>query len=236
MRRRPLNLLVLAVGALALAACDGKLPKPDFTQDSAPAAASSEVQDMAPQTVETAEAAQDCCCCACQTVACEPRSEVDAAPAQAAPQPAAAPARRPSSAPVRHARAPSAPPAEHRSYRRYQGPDIATQAHQGRDYVEHQSGYRQHQQYAYAAPAPTVVPGYAYAEQGGGYAVQGGYVEHSASSYGSSGYASSGYAAAGYGAAHGGAPCCAPRPLPAAGRDAGGYLTWPGKSAPAPYY
>jgi hypothetical protein len=235
MRRRPLNLLVLAVGALALAACDGKLPKPDFTQDSAPAAAS-EVQDMAPQTAETTEAAQDCCCCACQTVACEPRSDVAATPAQAAPQPAAAPARRPPSAPVRYARAPSAPPAEHRSYRRYQGPDIATQAHQGRDYVEHQSGYRQHQQHAYAAPAPTVVPGYAYAEQGGGYAVQGGYVEHSASSYGSSGYASSGYAAAGYGAAHGGAPCCAPRPLPAAGRDAGGYLTWPGKSAPAPYY
>lgn len=81
----------------------------------------------------------------------------------------------------------------------------------------------------YVPPAPPVV---SYASSGhvaqGGYAqgayVQGGYAEES--------YASGGYAhQASYG---GGGRCCTPRG-PAAGRDAQGYLTWPGKAQPGPY-
>ena len=73
-------------------------------------------------------------------------------------------------------------------------------------------------------PAP---PPQVYAYRGG--QVQGAYSEHSRYSESASGYA--------YGYGQGGG-CCGPRPqrVEAAGRDAGGYLTWPGKNAPAPYY
>lgn len=240
MRSRHLLPLILACGALCLSACDGRTPKPGFTKESAAPPSASQQTD-APKTDTMDVASADCCCCACAAKACDATEAADKSPQKAAVASVHRAAAQPARQPVRRHNVGHRIQTGDRShdgggaYQRYRGPDIEThgQAYQGRQAYEHQryehGGYAQggvHQQYGYAQPA--VVGGggaYAYSEHES-YAEQRRYSEHS------SGYAYGGHAA-GYG---GVAPCCASGPQPAAGRDAGGYLTWPGKSAPAPYY
>lgn len=234
MRLSPV-LPALAVLVLGLSACD-QTPKPKFAEKAPDAAeAPSEpsmapaAQPAAPQTVAQA----NCCCCQCPPVqsACTPaKAEAKPAVNKAVHRPRTQPT---AARPVRHKtpryaeRAPA--PSQERQYRRYEGPDIRTQ---GFGAYEHgyQQGYarEEYSQHGYAggyvqAPPPPQV--YAYR---GGHS-EGGYSEHSRYSESGSGYAYS------YGQGGG---CCGPRPqrVEAAGRDAGGYLTWPGKNAPAPYY
>lgn len=245
MRLQPF-LPVFAVLILGLTACD-QTPKPKFAEKSAAPAAEAPVTEMAPQATV---AQANCCCCQCPPAqaTCPPASEAAKAPAPKAtaqravhkPRALAATPRRP----VRHEgrryaeAAPVQPPAE-RHYRRYEGPDIQTQ---GFGAYEHgyQQGYAQggHVQGGYvqgghgqAGGYVQVTPPQVYAY--GGAQVQGGYSEHSRYSESASGYAY-GYGQGG----GGGGGCCGPRPqrVESAGRDAGGYLTWPGKNAPAPYY
>ncbi|MDP1619332.1 hypothetical protein [Phenylobacterium sp.] len=149
-------------------------------------------------------------------------------------------------------------PLQGEGYRRYQGPDIATrggyehrqeqyaggfhdqrQGQYRQEYREQRQGqrqeqYREHRQeqyqarrheeqrYAYAPPPPPPPPPYV----SGRVEQYDAYSEHRSYSQQSSGYVQ--------GAAAG--PCCGGPRVEAAGRDAGGYLTWPGKRAPAPYY
>jgi hypothetical protein len=201
-------------------------------------------------------------CCACppaKTPACP-----EAKPVRTAKAPAR-PAARSRSAPTRQARATPAPrtpappprdyahrgpaPSHDEGYRRYQGPDIATRGgyerrheqyaggyqeqyreqHQG----QYQEQYREHRQeqyqarrheeqrYAYAPPPPPPPP-----YVSGRVEQHDAYSEHRSYSQQSSGYVQ--------GVAAG--PCCGGPRVQAAGRDAGGYLTWPGKRPPAPYY
>lgn len=251
MRLRVLSVLTLAAGALALAACDGKTPKPGFTQDSAPPPAAEAPQagsdsftpqgEADTQSLAQASPAAACCCCACaEPAACPPKAA--AAPAApAARTPARTAQARPPARAATSARAVQTAQRAHRpvraqqGYQRYQGPDIATRAQGG--YAHGHQGQVYAGGHAYAPPPQAYVPppqAHVYVEPHGVHGgARGGYVEQHSYSEHSSGYAVGGAYAAGYGA---GAPCCANRPQPAAGRDAGGYLTWPGKSAPAPYY
>jgi len=232
--RLPSILPAFAVLSLGLAACD-QTPKPKFAEKSAePAAEAPAAKAGAPQTVAQA----NCCCCQCPPAqtACAPASEPAKAAAQkAVHKPQARPAQRRQvrhEAPQRYAERPPEPSGE-RHYRRYQGPDIQTR---GFGAYEHgyqqgyaQGGYAQegYSQHGYAGGHVPAPPPQVYAYRGG--QVQGAYSEHSRYSESASGYA--------YGYGQGGG-CCGPRPqrVEAAGRDAGGYLTWPGKNAPAPYY
>ncbi|MDO8411605.1 MAG: hypothetical protein Q7S93_16240, partial [Phenylobacterium sp.] len=163
--------------------------------------------------------------------------------------------RRPAPAPRDYAQRGPAP-SQGEGYRRYQGPDIATRGgyerrqeqyaggyqdqHQGRyqqPYREQHQGqyqeqYREHRQeqyqarrqeeqrYAYAPPPPPPPHVSGRVEQYDAYSEQRSYSQQS------SGYVQGVPAG----------PCCGAPRVQAAGRDAGGYLTWPGKSAPAPYY
>ncbi|MDP1872831.1 hypothetical protein [Phenylobacterium sp.] len=246
MRTCTVSSIIAALGlALALSACDEQPPKPPFADKSAPTAAAPSTeaasgQGAAPLTLPPPAQAANCCACPPAAAACP-----DAKPAKTAKAPAK-PATRQRAAPVRQAaRAPAprqpaprhpapaprdyahqAPRTGHQQdYRRYQGPDIATRGGYERRadaYQGHQEQYRgqayREDRYAYAPPPPPQVRGYAEQHQS--------YSEHRSYSQQSSGYA--------HGVAAG--PCCAGPPVQAAGRDSGGYLTWPGKRPPAPYY
>lgn len=217
--------------ALVLGACDAQPPKPPFAEKVAPPAAAPSDQASAPETLPPAQAA-NCCACPPAAAACP-----DVKPAQSAKAPAR-PAAQSGAAPVRQARTPAprhaaprdyayqAPPAGHgQDYRRYQGPDIATRGgyerRQDHAQGQYQDQYRgeayRSDRYAYAPPPPQA-QGYVERRES--------YSEHRSVSQHSSGYAHAALTG----------PCCAGPPVQAAGRDSGGYLTWPGKSAPAPYY
>jgi hypothetical protein len=228
MRTSAVSSIIAALGlALVLAACDERPPKPPFAEKAAPSAETPTDQVRGPETLPPSAAA-DCCACPPAKAACP-----EAQPVQTAKAPAR-PAARQRPAPVRQARAPArrdyarqAPPAEHqRDYRRYQGPDIATRGGYQQRAESYQGQYREQyrgetyreERYAYAPPPPPQVRGYV--EQ------QHAYGEHHSYSQQSSGY--------GHAVAAG--PCCAGPPVQAAGRDSAGYLTWPGKRPPAPYY
>ncbi|MDO8900499.1 MAG: hypothetical protein Q7V15_04010 [Phenylobacterium sp.] len=241
MRTSTVSSIIAALGlALVLTACDERPPKPPFAEKAAPPAAAPAGQASIPETLPPARAVANCCACPPAKAACPETKPVQTAKAPTKP------AARPRSAPVRQARAPAprppaprqpapaprdyahqAPPAGHQQdYRRYQGPDIATrggyerraESHQGQHEQYRGGAYRQ-ERYAYAPPPPPPqVRGYAEQHQS--------YSEHRSYSQQSSGYAHT--VAAG--------PCCAGPPVQAAGRDPGGYLTWPGKRPPAPYY
>ncbi|WP_300575884.1 hypothetical protein [Phenylobacterium sp.] len=257
MRKRTILPVFASLGlALGLVACDERPPKPAFTEKSAKdAAEGSEAQtaDMstqgaAPTLPPQGQTAANCCACPpTQAPACP-----EAKPVRAATAPAK-PAARSRAAPARQARATPAPrapaprdyahrgpaPSQGEDYRRYQGPDIATRGGYGRrqeryaggHQEQYQGQYREHYQeqhqarrheerrYAYAPPPP---PPYVH----GRVEQYDAYGEHRSYAQQSSGYVQ--------GVAAG--PCCGGSHVQAAGRDAGGYLTWPGKRPPAPYY
>lgn len=225
MRMRAVSSLVVALGlTLGLAACDARPPMPPFAKSDAPPAA-------APTDPASAPAPQDqvlsqtvnCCACPPAEATCP-----DARPAPATPV-ASKPAARPHPA-RRHAAYEGAGSGSavgrEREYRRYQGPDIATQggyqaraeSYQGHYQDQYRGEAYREERYAYAPPPPPQAHSYGEQHQS--------YSEHRSYSQQSSGY--------GHAVAAG--PCCAGRPTEAAGRDSGGYLTWPGKRPPAPYY
>ena len=229
MRISAVSSIIAALGlALVLSGCDERPPKPPFAEKAGPSAEAPSDPAGVPETLPPSAQASDCCACPPAKAACP-----EAKPVQSAKAPVG-PAAKPRPAPVRQARAPAhrdyahrAPPAgRQRDYRRYQGPNITTrggyqqraETYQGQYYEQHQGEAYREERYAYAPPPPPQARGYA--EQ------QHAYSEHRSYSQQSSGY--------GHGVATG--PCCAGPPVPAAGRDSAGYLTWPGKRPPAPYY
>ncbi len=243
MRTSTVSSIIAALGlALVVAACDERPPKPPFAEKAAPTDAAPAGQASLPETLPPSAQAANCCACPPAKAACP-----EAKPVQSAQTPAR-PVARQRPAPVRQARAPAprhpsprhpapaprdyahqAPPAGHgQDYRRYQGPDIATRGgyqQRAESQGQYQEQYRgeayREERYAYAPPPPPPPP------QARGYAEQRqSYSEHRSYSQQSSGY--------GHAVASG--PCCAGPPVQAAGRDSGGYLTWPGKRPPAPYY
>ena len=243
MRTSTVSSIIAALGlALVLSACDERPPKPPFAEKAAPTDAAPAGQASLPETLPPSAQAADCCACPPAKAACP-----EAKPVQSAQAPAK-PAARQRPAPVRQARAPAprhpsprhpapaprdyahqAPPAGHgQDYRRYQGPDIATrggyqqraESYQGQYQEQYRGEAYREERYAYAPPPPPPPQARGYAEQHQSYS------EHRSYSQQSSGY---GHVAAG-------GPCCAGPPVQAAGRDSGGYLTWPGKRPPAPYY
>lgn len=226
---------VLAVLILGLSACD-QVPKPKFAEKSAEPAAEASVTEA---NAQPAMAQANCCCCQCPPA--EATCPTAAEPAKAPTRKAAAqravhrPQARQAHKQQARYEAPRhgepAPQPATRDYRRYQGPDIQTQG-----FAAYEHGYQQgYAQGGYAQGGGQaggyvqVTPPQVYAYGGG--QVQESYSEHSRYSESASGYAY------GYGQGRGGG-CCGPRPqrVESAGRDAGGYLTWPGKNAPAPYY
>ena len=223
MRMRAVSSLVVALGlTLGLAACDARPPMPPFAKSDAPpaAAATDPASAPAPQDQVLSQTV-NCCACPPAEATCP-----DARPAPATPV-ASKPAARPHPA-RRHAAYEGAGSGSavgrEREYRRYQGPDIATQGGYQARAESYQDQYRgeayREERYAYAPPPPPPPQVHSYGEQHQSYS------EHRSYSQQSSGY--------GHAVAAG--PCCAGRPTDAAGRDSGGYLTWPGKRPPAPYY
>jgi len=250
MRKRTILPVFAALGlALGLTACDERPPKPAFTEKSAakadaetPATATAEAPTLPPQ----GQTAANCCACPpAQTPACP-----EAKPVRTAKAPAK-PAARSRPTPTRQTRATPAPrapapprayadrgpaPSQGEGYRRYQGPDIDTRGgyehrqesyaggyqeqYQGQYQEQYQARRHEEQRYAYAPPPPP--PPYV----SGRVEQYDAYSEHRSYSQQSSGYVQ--------GVAAG--PCCGGPRVQAAGRDAGGYLTWPGKRPPAPYY
>lgn len=242
MRTSSVSSILAALGlTLVLSACDERPPKPPFAEKAAPSAEAPTGQASLPETLPPADQAKaNCCACPPVQAACPEAKTTQTA--QAPGKPAA----RPRQAPVRQARAPAprpkpsrhsapaprdyahaAPPAgHHQDYRRYQGPDIATrggyqqraESYQGQYQEQYRGEAYREERYAYAPPPPPQARGYAEQHQT--------YSEHRSYSQQSGGY--------GHAVATG--PCCAGPPVQAAGRDSGGYLTWPGKRPPAPYY
>lgn len=263
MRKRIILPVFAALGlTLGLAACDERPPKPAFTEKSAQdgaegsetRTADASAQGAAPTLPPQGQTAANCCACPpAQAPACPEAKPVRAAKAPARPAARSRPTRQARATPAPRAPAPrdyahrGPAPSQGEGYRRYQGPDIATRGgyerrqeqyaggyqdqyrghHQGqyqeqyREQRQEQYQARRHeeQRYAYAPPPP---PPYVH----GRVEQYDAYSEHRSYSQQSSGYVQ--------GVAAG--PCCGGPPVQAAGRDAGGYLTWPGKRPPAPYY